>query len=194
MTDHQGDFFDERHRSLPRGIKWGVAGLIVIFIGGLSAVAQNTTPYAYAPQQPNFYVQDTNWTPYYVTSTNLALLTLGQTNSGTYGFTLNKTIREDKGLSVFASLVAPNATNNTVTTIYLGVTYDGVKSNGVPGALALPPITANGTTPVIVWTNFPASLRNNVRSVFVSGYTNTAGGGTTNVLTISKLVYSWSGQ
>jgi hypothetical protein len=154
-----------------------ITGLVltVAFLAALAlpALAQ-TSPYNLGPQQPNFYRSDTNQFPFAMTGSPVTLTNV-----------LKLTLRQDKGLSIFVSAHA--TTNSTAATTLL---YD-VTANGI-NYTTFEPIAVtfalNGTNEVVFWTNFPASVVNNLRAIKCTSVNGPAGG------VVDSLIYSYSGE
>jgi hypothetical protein len=179
------------------------ATIVTMSLAALSAfeaLGQGSTPYNLAPQQPNFYRSDTNAFP----------LSVG----GTYGTVIGKalsygtnslklTLRQDHGLSAFASITASNSTSTACAilpvTFGLDVSPDGTNFTagsypGVAPALTCSAnliVAASSTNTYVYWlTNFPVSLLNNLRAVQCTSCTNSY----TNGIKVNWLDYSYSGQ
>lgn len=163
----------------------GLMGVVLALASVELARAQTTTgPYAIAPQQPNFYRADTNQFPMVIpphTTTNLAN-------------PLTLTIRQGTGLSIFTGIMATNtpkfATTNATYLFDVASGYAGDTNYTTFGALPFlsPAITASNY--YVGWTNFSRTVLDNVRTIKCTSINNPD----TNSLTISNLVYSWSGQ
>jgi hypothetical protein len=181
------NFFIERFRNR-RGARtpvrsspeFGQMLLIIVTAGLLGAVLMprkvvaQTTPYNLGPQQPNFYRPDTNAFP--ITFTNSQTLIL--TNQ------YKLTIRQDRGLSIFVGM-SP-ATNSGNAVVGLDVTYDGIGYTTNQPLYVVAPFNQ-----ALFWaTNFGRDVLNNVRGVKASTVIVTNAGPNT----ITKFVYSWSGQ
>lgn len=159
-------------------------GLAALALAPLKCAAQGqTTPYAYGPQQPNFYRTDTNDFP--VTLTNTATTATFYTSNQ---FIL--TVRQDKGISLFETHAANSSTNQQTMTFTLDTTPDG--TNWTTTGPITWSVTNNGTTSVTSWTNLPSTFISNVRKLKISSVTCPLG--TTNSLVVSKFWFSYSGQ
>ena len=138
--------------------------LLTVMIGiwcmaAMPAMAQGTLPY-----QPNWFKA------YTVTLTNAQ--TLSVTNPA-----FSDVIRQQSGESVFLQAVATNTTTATVTA-KLDTTPDGTNyTTTAPFQLS---VALNSTTPVMNYTNFPATgtppTLNNARKIalttLINGHTN----------------------
>lgn len=158
----------------------------LLLVASFEAPAQNSSsPYQLAPQQPNFYRTDTNAFPLSITNNGV---TVTVTNG------LKLTVRQDTGLSFFVGTLSTNGLQTNSATIYFDVSYDGTNFTTTRPLSVTAPI--NGTNAALYWTNIPAPVYNGIdsfRALTVSAV-SIAGSGTTNVNSITKLVYSYSGQ
>jgi hypothetical protein len=170
--------------------------IVVAFIGLLvalllpaiptSANAQGLVTLTYPNGAPNFWGTDTNAFP--VTLTNAQSATLAG---------VKKSIRQGKGISVFATCITSNSTVTTET-VGFDLTYDGTHgttTHPVNWTFA-PPASAQGTlTTNTYWTNFPSAYLDNVRTLQATYATNNTAGGVVGSNSITTtLTYSQSGQ
>jgi hypothetical protein len=156
-------------------------------------------PYTLTPQQPNFYRSDTNGFPLSVGGT-IGAVTGKALSYGTNSLKL--TLRQDHGLSVFASITASNSTATACAvlpvTFGFDISPDGTNFTAGTFPGLAPPLTftanlvvpASSTNTYIYWTNYPATVLNNLRAVQCTSCTNAY----TNGVKINWLYYSFSGQ
>lgn len=154
------------------------------------ASGQNSA-YSLAPQQPNFYRSDTNAFPCTLSATTGASnYVASSTNS------LKLTLRQDKGLSMFAQITVTNTSTATsgVVQFSFSPSWDGLTNHFTttpPLVWAIPvTVAATSTNTYVFWTNWPSSTLNNVRCIQCVQVTNTIGLATT----VNGLTYSYSGQ
>ena len=151
----------------------------------LSAMA-DPTALTYPTGSPNFSTPDTNAIPLVLTNGAGVTFPANGTNS------LEKAVRQDHGLSVFVTVVTTNAAVGGQT-LGWDTSPDGtLYTTTQPLKWTLP---ANGAGTNTYWTNWPAAQLNNVRDIQLTTVTNAAvGTGNTNTATITKLIYSQSGN
>jgi hypothetical protein len=158
------------------------AALALLAALTLPAMAQSS-PYNLAPQQPNFYRQDTNAFP----------MTL--TNSGAATFTTNSlklTVRQGTGVSLFATVVSTNSSSSGVV-LGFDTSPDGTNATTTEPITWTLPSNFIGTN--TYWTNIDRAYLNNVRTFQMTTSTNKAvGTGNTNTVVVTKFWYSYSGQ
>jgi hypothetical protein len=95
---------------------------------------------------------------------------LPATTAQSLGFSTNEiTLYRDRGLSLFSTAVATNASTALVT-IRMDVSYNGSNwTTTTPLQWSYP---LSGTSPVTAWTNFPPSVLDNVKKARVSSVSN----------------------
>ncbi len=159
--------------------------------------ADNTSPYALAPQQPNFFRVDTNASSYALQTNTTVLYPHGWTN----GFAantnvLNLTVRQNVGLSIFLIVWQTNSISSASTSTNYTVSWDTTpdNTNYTCGTGASPislqcPMAGTGIGTNVVWTNIPAASLSNVRSIQPGKIVWT---GSNNVF--AQVIYSYSGQ
>lgn len=171
------------------GGTWSIVELLVVIaiIGllmalTLSARADNTQPYAFAPQQPNFYRLDSAAFPCVLTNGGSLVFPAGGTNS------LKLPVRQDKGLSFFVRMGTTNPSTGSAT-LKWDLTPDGTNyTTSQPLQWVITP--GNSTTNGLWWTNIPPAVLNNVRAIQLTGFSNNF----TNWWWGTNLWYSYSGQ
>ena len=97
-------------------------------------------------------------------------MVLTATTAQSLGYSTNEiTLYRDRGLSLFSTAAATNASTALVT-IRMDVSYNGSNwTTTTPLQWSYP---LNGTTPVTAWTNFPPSVLDNVKKARVSSVSN----------------------
>ena len=147
------------------------------------------TGQVYPSAAPNFYRLDTN-----------AISALTLTNGANVTFppdgtnSLEISIRQDHGLSVFVQVISTNALS-VAETLHWDTSFDGNITNGTTTGPIAFTVPANFVGTNEYWTNFPASYLNNISTIQLTSCTNAAvGGGNTNTVRIGRLAYSYSGQ
>ena len=176
-------------KKIGRGITLLVAAAAVLARTQLPAMA-DPTPLTYPTGSPNFHVSDMNAFPLTLAASAGTNYTAGSTNS------YMRTIRQDHGLSLVASVTVKNATTNALTgnhTFGFDLADDAsLFTTGQPVTWTFPLTTpASSTNTYVVWTNLPASMLNNMRTIQCTLVTNTLSGGTEKV---NRLDYSQSGN
>ena len=153
---------------------------------GVAAVHADSTTLTYPTGSPNFNTPDTLAIPLVLTNGAGAAFPANGTNS------LEKAVRQDHGLSVFVTVVTTNA-SAAGQTLGWDTTPDGaLYTTTQPLKWTLP---ANGAGTNSYWTNWPATVLNNVRGLQLTTATNAAvGTGNTNTARITALIYSQSGN
>jgi prepilin-type N-terminal cleavage/methylation domain-containing protein len=168
--------------------------LVVIAVLGLLAalmipsVQADTSPYSLAPQQPNFFVTDTNATSFALTNNQTKTFTAGGTN------TTPITVRQDHGISLFLTVWQTNSVASTTTnyTVAFDLTGDAVTWTGGNGAYPISwtvSLASQGASTNTYWTNLSAAQLNNIRQMQATKASTTA---SNNIF--GKLTYSYSGQ
>lgn len=192
-------FFSKRPRPLLAAMA-GVSFVVAIYCGlrtPQTALADNTSPYQLAPQQPNFYRVDTNSATYAFTNSTTSTTPLNHgVGTGPNTNSLNLTLRQNIGLSIFLIVWDTNSVSSAATStnysVYFDTTPDNTNYTCGPGAYPIGPLTcsmAGGVGTNMVWTNVPATALNNVRSIQPGKIVWT---GSNNVF--AELIYSYSGQ
>lgn len=175
-------------------IAYGCAALIglitmaVLFGLVPLARAQPTVLTPVGQQTPNAMTPDNTAFPLVLTNGQSVTITGGSTNS------LAKAVRQDHGMSVFATVTSTNAAS-VGQYLYFDVTGDGTAyTANHPFAFYVPSNFVGTNT---YWTNWPATSFNNFRKVQFTGASNSitgtagAAGSNTNTVTL-KLSYSQS--
>ena len=172
-----------------------IVSLGALLLALLAVLALWKTPKAqadpYSVYQPNFYRQDTNATPLTLTNGQAKVFPANGTNS------YEQTVRPNTGLSVFVTVVSSNSVGGTGK-LGWDVTPDGNSyTTTQPLTFTFP--TAAAVTGALstntYWTNWPATVLNNVRQIQLTTATNAlvGGGPTTNSATY-YLWYSYNNQ
>lgn len=162
-----------------------LAVIAILAVMLLPAMAQST-PYSLAPQQPNFYRQDTTEFPLTLANAGAAAWSFGATNS------LKLTVRQDHGLSLFVRVASTNSTSSGVVAGF-DVSPDGTNGTTTEPLQWTLPTGYIGTN--VYWTNLSPDYLNNVRAIQLTTLTNKAvGSGNTNSVQILNFWYSYSGQ
>jgi hypothetical protein len=174
VTNHTKIMIEKFFETTSRFARLCVLGVSAFL--GLTAEAQltNINYPNYQSGQPNFFYADTNYNFYALTNgftTNS--ITPGLTGGATN--TYIKTIRQNQGLSLFASLwmsngIAQSGTGPTNYTFFFNVTGDGstwTTGKGPPGYPLSWTISLIGmqNTTNTYWTNIPISTMSNVRKI-----------------------------
>lgn len=142
-------------------------GLVMLFIVILAMLWMPGTARA-AVQQPNSFIEDTTGFPL-----TLLGLTSASTNwtSGGSG-TRKHTIRQGKGLSIFAQIEQTNSVNSTTTNAILKFDVSGDGTNFTTGVPTQPfnwtIVTIGGATGGVTnrfWTNIPPTAASNFRTI-----------------------------
>ena len=171
------------------GIAAAALAMVVLEDLNKPAEAQPTSPQVYPSAAPNFYRLDTN-------AISSLTLTNGQavTFPGDGTNSLEISVRQDHGLSMFVQVVSTNALSSAVK-LGWDLSYDGNITNGTTTGPLTWTLPANFVGTNTYWTNFPASFLNNIRTLQLTSATNSlVGGGNTNTVRVTKLAYSYSGQ
>ncbi len=203
-------------RNLLQCLNWsplrraGLAGAVSLIVIMLE-LCQHAQAQAYQlnPQQPNFYRVDTNAGIFPLTLTNGGAANWVYTANGSISG-LNQptnapyvlTLRQDKGLAVFVTVISSNSQGG-LATIGFDVTPDRVtETTTQPLKFAVPTanysnnlaLTSGILTTNTYWTNWPAAVLSNLRTIQATTVTNAliGGGPTTNSVNI-QLRYSYSG-
>ena len=172
-----------------------IVSLAVLLMAALAILALWKIPPAQADTfsvyQPNFYRQDTNATPLTLTNGQAKVFPANGTNS------YEQTVRQNTGLSVFVMVVSSNSVGGSGK-LGWDVTDDGsLYTTTQPLTFTFPTAAAvTGTLSTnVYWTNWPATVLNNVRQIQLTTATNAlvGGGPTTNSATY-YLWYSYNNQ
>jgi Tfp pilus assembly protein PilE len=149
--------------------KFTLAGLLLVcFIISLLALCalpawSQPTTLTYANGAPNFVTPDTNAFPLTLAASAGTNYTANGTNS------LDKTLRQDHGVSAFVTVISTNASATTVT-LGWDVTEDGTSYTTTrPIQWAVP---ANFVGTNTYWTNWSSLQVNNLRQMQLTLATN----------------------
>lgn len=175
-----------------------IALVAAITIPAFIVRADNTSPYALAPQQPNFYRFDTNTSSYALQTNTTVFFPHGWTNGfGPNTNVLNLPLRQGQGLSIFLITWQTNSISSASTSTNYTVSWDVTPDNtnytftGTGGSpISLTSAMAGlGIGTNVVWTNIPSTALNNVRAIQPGKIVWT---GSNNVF--AQIIYSYSGQ